>query len=253
MSARELWSITDRMRVAASLGGRRPFVAPSLGSEHPAVRGWSFEMLAKRGEKVEVTAAPLRSGRLAWDQRHGIRFERVDLADHVRAIMSGASALRYVTTPVEPLAVALRRELPPLDVYPRAPYARSKLWVASSATRSTLHWDIPNNVYLQLIGAKRFTLVHPKHTHRLSPCTPWSGAPNFSRADPETPSFDVPAVTVELGPGDALYIPSGYWHHARSLGPSVGLNYWWGGPIIATIAALSVRFKRLRGLHRGEW
>jgi hypothetical protein len=34
--------------------------------------------------------------------------------------------------------------------------------------------------------------------------------------------------SAELGPGDALYIPYGWWHQVESLSPfNVLVNYWW--------------------------
>ena len=34
--------------------------------------------------------------------------------------------------------------------------------------------------------------------------------------------------TVELDPGDALYIPFGWWHEIHALSPvNVLVNYWW--------------------------
>ena len=29
-----------------------------------------------------------------------------------------------------------------------------------------------------------------------------------------------------LGPGDALYIPAGWWHYVRSITPSFTVNFW---------------------------
>ena len=33
--------------------------------------------------------------------------------------------------------------------------------------------------------------------------------------------------SVELAPGDALLIPRGWWHYARSLSVSFSVSFWW--------------------------
>ena len=32
---------------------------------------------------------------------------------------------------------------------------------------------------------------------------------------------------VILRPGEALFIPKGWWHFVRSLDPSLSVNFWW--------------------------
>jgi len=36
-----------------------------------------------------------------------------------------------------------------------------------------------------------------------------------------------PLLVAELNPGDALFIPSKWWHHVRSLDRSASVNVWW--------------------------
>jgi hypothetical protein len=57
------------------------------------------------------------------------------------------------------------------------------------------------------------------------------------------------AMQAELGPGDALFIPYGWWHHVESLSPfNVLVNYWWSNAPEAGVphgallhAALTIR------------
>ena len=62
---------------------------------------------------------------------------------------------------------------------------------------------------------------------------PCDGVPNASRVDAERPSLaDFPRfAAVErracvLRAGDALFIPKGVWHYARSLSPSLSVSFW---------------------------
>jgi ribosomal protein L16 Arg81 hydroxylase len=58
---------------------------------------------------------------------------------------------------------------------------------------------------------------------------------NTSQVDAEMPDLEeFPAFSqatrfeCELGPGDALYIPPGWWHHVRSLSVSFSVSHWFG-------------------------
>jgi hypothetical protein len=52
-------------------------------------------------------------------------------------------------------------------------------------------------------------------------------APDFERF-PRFREALAAAVSAELGPGDALYIPPLWWHHVESLEPfNLLVNYWW--------------------------
>ena len=52
------------------------------------------------------------------------------------------------------------------------------------------------------------------------------------------------ASVVELEPGDALFIPSMWWHHIKALSPfNLMVNHWWcstpasfGSPSVALLA-----------------
>ena len=51
-----------------------------------------------------------------------------------------------------------------------------------------------------------------------------------SRSLPALRRSAAPRAQAELGPGDALFIPFGWWHHVESLTPfNVLVNYWWNG------------------------
>jgi hypothetical protein len=134
-----------------------------------------------------------------------------------------------------------------------------RIWIGNRVKVQT-HFDLKYNIACVVGGRRRFTLFPPEQIPNLYPGpleytpsgTPVSMVP-FGNPDPERfPRYAEAlrhAQTAELGPGDALYIPYGWWHHVESLTPfNVLVNYWWndaprlGSPYDVLLhAALSLR------------
>ena len=55
----------------------------------------------------------------------------------------------------------------------------------------------------------------------LSPMEDWDEVyPGISK---------VPYLECVLEPGEALYIPVGWWHYVRSCSTGISVSFWWGG------------------------
>lgn len=138
------------------------------------------------------------------------------------------------------------------------PGATARIWIGN-ATRVATHYDVSSNIACVIAGRRTFTLFPPTQIANLyvGPLeTTLAGQPT-SMVDPLAPDLErYPrfaeaarhALIAELEPGDALFIPSLWWHHVQAHGPfNVLLNYWWGmndaaAPFPAMIhALLSVR------------
>lgn len=112
------------------------------------------------------------------------------------------------------------------------------LWLGNRS-RIAAHYDFPSNIACSVVGRRRFTLFPPDQADNLYvgplDLTP-SGQP-ISLVDGAKPDFEAypkyrdaleNSLQVELEPGDALYIPSMWWHQVESLEPfNVLVNYWW--------------------------
>ena len=99
--------------------------------------------------------------------------------------------------------------------------ARRSLWISSGGACSPLHYDLPAVLLCQLHGRKRVWLYSPSHHDRMRPLgatfpalTAHERIAATSRADLN----DLDGYYVELQPGDALLMPSGWWHEVVSLG-----------------------------------
>lgn len=116
--------------------------------------------------------------------------------------------------------------------------ALASIWIGNR-TRIAAHYDLPDNVACVAAGRRRFTLFPPEQVDNLYigplDLTP-AGQPislvDFHQPDlnrfPKFAEAMRHARVAELAPGDALFIPSMWWHHIEALSSfNVLVNYWW--------------------------
>jgi hypothetical protein len=112
------------------------------------------------------------------------------------------------------------------------------IWMGNQ-TRIGAHYDMPDNIACSVVGRRQFTLFPPEQIVNLYP-GPIDLAPggqaislvDFHNPDyKKHPNFRVAqdvALVVNLEPGDAIYIPSMWWHHVASFEDlNILVNYWW--------------------------
>jgi hypothetical protein len=112
------------------------------------------------------------------------------------------------------------------------------IWLGNR-TRIAAHHDLPDNIACVVAGHRRFTLFPPSELANLyigpldlTPAGQAISLVDFAKPDYERfPRFAEAlksAQVAELGPGDAIFIPSMWWHHVESLDAlNVLVNYWW--------------------------
>jgi len=118
------------------------------------------------------------------------------------------------------------------------PDALASIWIGNR-TRIAAHQDVPDNLACVVAGRRRVTLFPPDQLRNLyiGPLefTP-AGQPislvDFAAPDlnrfPRFAEAQRHALGAELEPGDAVLIPSMWWHHMEGLEAfNVLVNYWW--------------------------
>lgn len=114
----------------------------------------------------------------------------------------------------------------------------TSLWIGNRSTTAT-HWDLPQNLACVVAGRRRFTLLPTGQVANL-----YVGPLDFTLAGQPISLVDIDAPDLErfprfaeawteaeqavLEPGDAIYVPSLWFHNVKSLDPiGAMVNFWW--------------------------
>ena len=112
------------------------------------------------------------------------------------------------------------------------------IWIGTP-TRIAAHNDFPDNLACCAVGKRRFTLFPPEQFENLylGPIDNTPAGRAVSMVDFHAPDLDAhprfadaleQAQVAELEPGDAVFVPSMWWHHVEGLAPfNILVNYWW--------------------------
>jgi len=259
-----------------------PVVLRGLVAKWPVVAaatrddlGGYLSAMATDAQVPMVRAPAGEQGRLHYTatiERPNFDREPVTIAGFFAELDRQSSAASPDTLAIQGLAVgpvlpsfAAANPMPllPAEVEPR-------LWLGTSAKVAT-HNDQVENLACVAAGRRRFTLFAPEQAANLymGPFHVTPAGTAVSMAHVSEPDFDrfprfaealADARTSELEPGDAVYIPYGWYHHVEALSPlNLLVNYWWnparrdvGSPWDAMMHGL-VALRRLPPDQRRAW
>jgi hypothetical protein len=212
-----------------------PLALDGYVSDWPATRLWTLDYFESRLGDREVEVQTNRDAEASYEIKGQTLKTLMTLCDFIAIIRSSAGNNTYMTannaernaTALGPLADDVRA-LEGLLEPPAAGALPGMLWVGPAGTITHLHHDLTNNLMIQIVGRKVVKLISPldtpkvyNHHHVYSAITDLDAPID----DAQYPLFkDATIFTVTLNPGDALFIPIGWWHHVRSLDVSVTLT-----------------------------
>ncbi|HEX4736527.1 MAG TPA: cupin-like domain-containing protein [Allosphingosinicella sp.] len=239
------------------VGRYEPVVLRGLVSDWPAVHAArrSAEDAAAyvrgfdRGGSVEAFVGPPEiGGRFFYGpDLASFNFERqrAKIGDILRFLLASAGDEKARTVYVG--STPLPEVLPGFADENRLPLlaetgAVPRIWIGN-ATVVSAHFDESDNIACVVAGRRRFTLFSPEQVRNL-----YVGPLDFTMAgqpasmvqvrDPDFETYPkfaealAAARVAELEPGDAIYIPTLWWHNVEALDPfNILVNYWWSdGP-----------------------
>lgn len=229
----------------------RPFIVRGLVSHWPLAAAGRESARAARAYLAErardmpltVTAGPPGSdGRLFYDEAMGMNFRtlRAKLPEVFARMDEGegspdAHTLYLASLDMHRFFSGLAEDNA-LDLSGRK--TLDGIWIGTR-TRVAAHNDFPDNLACVAVGRRRFTLFPPDQFRNLylGPVDNTPAGRAVSMVDFHDPDLErfprfrnalEHAQVAELEPGDALHIPSMWWHHVEGLSPfNVLVNFWW--------------------------
>ena len=262
------------------LGSPEPILLRGLVSHWPIVQAAAdspaaVEAYLRRfyaGVTVNaVYGKPGKRGRVFYtEDLSGFNFEAVKsrldtVLDDIRSQSHAEDpAGIYVgTTPVDTALPGFRSEN---DIQLNVQDPLVSIWLGNRS-RIAAHFDQPDNIACCAAGRRRFILFPPDEIVNLYP-GPIDFTPAgqiISMVDFEKPDFDAfprfraaleQAQVAELEPGDAVWVPSMWWHHVEGLEVlNVLINYWWNatpGWMDAPASVLDYALLALRDLPKRQ-
>ena len=208
----------------------RPVILTDAISHWPALGRWSPQFFKQEHGQlaVEVDGETMHLG---------------DLVDRVEASSSANPAPYLRNQPLSEWPPELLADVLPMPDCTRPNWFESRLFPSrkkmtyieayiggEGARFPVLHWDgLHTHAYLmQLYGDKEYIVFGPDQTEFMYPRNGGNISQIDSVLEPDLerfPLFDrAQGVRFELHPGETLFVPSGWWHTARILNPSVTVS-----------------------------
>lgn len=232
-------------------GAREPFVVRGLARDWPLVRAGLEGPAAARAylaqhRRPRQFCANIGSiagdHRLFYDAAMGMNFrmERGPLEGFLEAIAAAEADDRapviYLSSVDMRDYFAGLAEANGLPLGARRPI--ESIWIGTR-TLIAAHNDVPENLAVCAVGRRRFTLFPTEQFANLylGPLENTPAGRPVSMVDFRDPDFGAfprarealaHALVAELDPGDALFVPSLWWHQVEGLAPfNILVNYWW--------------------------
>jgi hypothetical protein len=225
--------LTPRQFLERAVAPHRPIVLTGMMGDWKAPSRWTWRFLRETVGEVEVQVMEHREA----DARYDLNVNRLSEPTTLREFISWIervkhSNARYMVARNNSLATpglrALARDVGFFGgiLDRRRIDGFVSLWVGPGGTVTPLHQDTANNLFCQVRGRKRFTLIDPANAELLRDCLSYYSDVDAERFDVRRYPYlsRVDRLTVTVGPGEALFIPAGWWHHVRSLSPSLSVS-----------------------------
>ena len=202
-----------------------PVLITGLMTGWPALDRWSPAYFKERLGDVTIAVTTGRAADPDYDRNFAAHTEATTMARFAdRVTAAGESNDFYMVSNNRNLEASALLPLledvviPTEYLDPARLQGCVSLWFGPAGTLTPLHHDTTNVLFCQIVGRKRFRLIPPQETSLLPGARDYYASLDDAREG-------VLIKEVVVSPGEALFLPVGWWHEVRSLDVSVSLSF----------------------------
>jgi hypothetical protein len=209
----------------------RPLILTRALEDWPALSLWSLDYLeqAAGAETVEIQAG--RNVDPQYEQYSDNYKRTTTWRAFLTALRRGGSSNDFYLTANNGAAnrqalAALWQDFGPIDGLLSGDWREQGfLWLGPRGTITPWHHDLTNNLLVQLMGRKRITLASPAQTPRMrNHCHCYSEFGQDAACSGAEVEDKPHLLQCELGSGELIFLPIGWWHHVEALDLSASLT-----------------------------
>ena len=214
----------------------RPVIVCGVIDGWPALKKWTPEYLRTTVGAATIECQSGREGNARFELDKDLHRRHMPFDRFIDQIVETGGNDLYLTAYN---SIANAAALAPLladvgDIEPLINQSSGEgagmMWIGPQGTFTPLHHDLTNNLLVQIVGRKRIVMASPAETPKL-----YNRHHVFSEisnlADPRLDLEKYPKLAsvrqyeVVIEPGEALFVPIGWWHQVEALDFSVSISY----------------------------
>lgn len=211
----------------------RPVVITGMMDDWPAIQTWSPASLRERFGQREVEIQVGRTQNQRYEMEATRHKQLMPFSQYVDLVVNGGSTNDYYMTAnnssrnYEALK-ELWNDIVQIPEYLDGNSSqRGFFWFGPQGTITPLHHDLTNNFMAQVYGRKLIRLVPScdlPHVYNEHHCYSKVDAGNIDLQ--HFPDFSqCRVIDCEIGPGEILFLPIGWWHYVVGLEISITMSF----------------------------
>jgi hypothetical protein len=209
----------------------QPVVLEGEMKDWPALSLWSSAYLKRRIGSATVEYQGSRSATERFEMQKMVHKRSLPFDRYMDLIEQNPGNDAYITASNskanETAFECLRGDMRPLTKFVKG--GRGLIWIGPEGTFTPLHHDLTNNLVVQVTGSKRVVLLPPSETRYLYNHWHVFSAVHDITDEQRLEQFPLAkqatSYTVELQPGQILFVPIGWWHQVTALDFSVTFTF----------------------------